>query len=571
MLRMAKAGTREADPAIIAAGYLAKRTRGFGRWKKRWWQLSDDGTLLYFKSEDRTKALGEIDVARSCYEVKLGGDQCKVDFPRIIPPRCCFSFSVLKRTYYLYAATPGDAKHWAKTIEKVSVVLNYRKKNSSRPEPYLQPVSSSPGEETRQNNPGQVDESRLYSVPHRPHASASDDVSQKKLSAATELEATDQPTPLPQISKPTVDKGNIYSNVQELPETRYGSVPDLHSSRPPQRFHANPHGHRYLSHPTHSRMWLDGSPPPDAYKGRKYGTNPRDRHAFSASRTPHSSYHTGSLDRLRLNQPATRNLGDKARAHHTGREEPQKIRVHRPVDMDGYDLPPRPQSVDISERGVQFSAPKFGVPILPFLSDNRARSRSASAIKSGTAPPAVKPKPILKKTSYTPTLPPDDSAAGSGKGVACISLPPPDAIPPEIPPKRYSVKVQVDSLSGQRDVFLPPPPDFKPPPPPGTSSATPTTSESKIRPSSYAASSQTNTQNGLHQHRSRPDSASSYLQEVHRACIYTQSMPCSCTYMYVLAPGYIQSHVPQCGCKRLNCSCMSTHYEDHFVFYSCQW
>jgi len=123
-----RASTPEMGPAILASGYLTKRTRALDRWKKRWWQLSDDGTLIYFKSEERAKVLGEIDVARSCYDVKLGAERCGIQFPRVVPSCCCLSFSVLKRTYYWYASTAAEARRWAESLESVSLVLNYKKK-----------------------------------------------------------------------------------------------------------------------------------------------------------------------------------------------------------------------------------------------------------------------------------------------------------------------------------------------------------------------------------------------------------------------------------------------------------
>ena len=47
--------------ATVTSGYLVKRTQTLRRWKKRWWQLTDDGVLRYFKSEKREKLLGEIE------------------------------------------------------------------------------------------------------------------------------------------------------------------------------------------------------------------------------------------------------------------------------------------------------------------------------------------------------------------------------------------------------------------------------------------------------------------------------------------------------------------------------
>ena len=41
------------EPLILMSGFLTKRTKTMSRWKKRWWQLLGDGSLLYFKGEAR--------------------------------------------------------------------------------------------------------------------------------------------------------------------------------------------------------------------------------------------------------------------------------------------------------------------------------------------------------------------------------------------------------------------------------------------------------------------------------------------------------------------------------------
>ena len=111
-------------PIVVMSGFLTKRTRTLNRWRQRWWQLLDNGVLLYFKNDDRIKLLGEIDIARTCYDVRLGAKKCGVSFPRVAPSCCCISFAVLKRTYYVYAPTADEANRWAESITKASRVLN---------------------------------------------------------------------------------------------------------------------------------------------------------------------------------------------------------------------------------------------------------------------------------------------------------------------------------------------------------------------------------------------------------------------------------------------------------------
>lgn len=114
-------------PLVVMSGFLTKRNRTLNRWRQRWWQLLDNGILLYYNSDDRAKQLGRIDIAHSCYDVKLGRENCPgVSFPRVAPSCCCLSFTVLKRSYYLYAPTAAEATNWAETIKNASRVLNRR-------------------------------------------------------------------------------------------------------------------------------------------------------------------------------------------------------------------------------------------------------------------------------------------------------------------------------------------------------------------------------------------------------------------------------------------------------------
>lgn len=125
--RQRKAKSMGSAPSIVVSGPLTKRTRSMNRWVKRWWQLLDNGMLIYFKSDDRVKLLGEIDIGRTCYDVRLGAQHCKIQFPRVVPPACCFAVSVLKRTYYFYASEPAEARQWAEQITSLSAVLNRRR------------------------------------------------------------------------------------------------------------------------------------------------------------------------------------------------------------------------------------------------------------------------------------------------------------------------------------------------------------------------------------------------------------------------------------------------------------
>ena len=439
----------------MVSGYLAKRTRGFGRWKKRWWQLTDDGMLLYFKSEDRTKALGEINISRCCYDVKFGAHQCKIDFPRAVPSCCCFSFSVLKRTYYLYAATAADAKRWTESIGSLSAVLNYSRKTTGH--------RTAPGPPAALQRPvsGQrVADEKRYSMPTRLprlHASVSGDIT--SIPAEESAEATDQPTELPRIvkrsrGKPPRPRARGPSKV--VYGEMYGSDPNLRSSAGAGG--RSRHGGKpYQSSNPH--LWLDGSPPPNSGRmARKRRPDLHGHHTFFSSPG-------GSLDKIHIAQPTLMSSSDVKALRLAGRRAHPEMLGRWPTDMDGYELPSRPQSVDISMLSGN-RAPSFthqaqrkarGVPILPYLYQDGTGRASSSSLKS--TPPPIKPKPILKKTAGA-TVQSPDSERGTSE----------PSTPPEIPPKRYSLKVSVQSETGQRNIFLPPPPNFKPPPPPEYSS-----------------------------------------------------------------------------------------------------
>ena len=111
-------------PLVVMSGFLTKKNRTLNRWRQRWWQLLDNGMLYYYNNDDRSKQLGQINIAHSCYDVKLGSENCRISFPRVAPSCCCLSFTVLKRSYYLYAPTAAEAKKWAESIKNASRVLN---------------------------------------------------------------------------------------------------------------------------------------------------------------------------------------------------------------------------------------------------------------------------------------------------------------------------------------------------------------------------------------------------------------------------------------------------------------
>lgn len=84
------------------------------------------------------RVLGEIDIAHTCYDIRLGSQHCYVRFPRFVDPSTCFSFAVLKRTYYVYAPTVHEARQWTDALTNASYVLNRDRPRSLSCSPALQ-------------------------------------------------------------------------------------------------------------------------------------------------------------------------------------------------------------------------------------------------------------------------------------------------------------------------------------------------------------------------------------------------------------------------------------------------
>ena len=407
-------------PAILVSGFLTKRTRTMNRWTRRWWQLLDDGTLLYFKSEERTTLLGQIDIGQSCYDVRLGAETCKVIFPRVVPSCCCFAFSVLKRTYYVYAPNAAEAKRWVECINSASSVLSRDRKRGAhhRPAPSRPHSVSYP--------PTQATEIRKsYTVSH----SHDQDVTNKRHSIAVpsphedlyrlDLEGRDKPGDLPVFV--TMRRPRPRSH-QTMPSPtahrhRHRSVPVLHPSGPWQ---GDP---RSLS----ASLWLDGTPqvvqPVTSSPGTLRTQSPYLQTACTTPlRGSWYASHGNELNTLHLRRPI---MTEVSRGGTLPRVRPSRHRsmssIPHPQSTFGKELekleereamlrkqlammetPPRPAYVadypasrsNVYGLGNPYSRPPIGVPVLP-----------AAGIRYGNLeffanrtqlPPPVKPKPIMR-------------------------------------------------------------------------------------------------------------------------------------------------------------------------------
>ena len=211
---------QNAEPLVLMSGYLTKRTRSVLQWKRRWWQLLGDGTLLYFKKPDRHVMQGQIDIAHTCYDVQLGADRCAMRFPRSTSPQCCFSFAILKRTYYVYAPTPVEANRWVESLTSASYLLNHNRPRELNANPAVLVTAETMGRSTLPPSltPPSPKPPVVFSV---------------ESSSSPEEEET----------SPT-----IYSLSQIL------SHPSYHYSVPDLRFDDSSHSR------SNPGLWLDGSP-----------------------------------------------------------------------------------------------------------------------------------------------------------------------------------------------------------------------------------------------------------------------------------------------------------------------
>ena len=264
------AGNSGVPPLIIMSGYLTKKARGrrlgnSNRWLRRWWQLLGDGTLIYFKGEERLKVLGEVDIAHTCYEVRLGAGQCNVDFPSIIPPNCCFSVSVLKRTFYFFAPSPIEAKKWSTTLSSVSYILNRSRPRNlinhtlSHSPPKQQTKPPSEGSETEPPTPPTVPpppSSRKAPPPPPPINSSSLE--------EDSTEGEDEPADLPSFQEDKKRRQNL-----SVPDLRYDTSyhhhsPDMKSnkmraSHSPSSSLLTPHTSTSLSYKGNKQHQCSGS------------------------------------------------------------------------------------------------------------------------------------------------------------------------------------------------------------------------------------------------------------------------------------------------------------------------
>ena len=494
----------ELGPATMVTGFLTKRTRNMNRWKRRWWQLMDNGTLLYFKSDDRLKLLGEIDIARTCYDVRLGADSCKMAFPRGISTCCCFAFSVLKRTYYMYAPTAGETKRWVECIKSVSLVLNQTqlaRAHRPSPRPAPSPPRASPTSRSNEERRHSIDNSHTNRDPvHRSKLRRRSAIVQ---SDWYRRELQDEPSELPVFS------------TRRLAHRHTSSVPNLYVRNYQA---APPTSHGGSSTQPNSRLWLDGSPHTShgsspAVRGHHPTTSPTHTHAHTtvisplAMRSRQGMSSSGNeLDKLHLHKNVPSDSGSRGGTLPRVRQG-KRASLPSAFDQEYLQLqvPPRePQTQRRYERTVvrprSASMSDYSSSLFQGKNYHHGGYHSLGRVRGliqhysnpevlgnpqrswRGAPPPVKPKPILRAPKGSHRKEPSFVAAtriSSGSeatATAAIMKPPSHPPPPPPPPPPPLPQTNVNGPPSPLPSFpskqLGGPPNFIPPPPPSSIGST---------------------------------------------------------------------------------------------------
>ena len=368
------------------------------------------------------------DIMKTCYDVRLGAEHCRVPFPRLVPSGCCFSFSVLKRTYYVFSPTAAEAKRWVECMTSVSAILNRRQSAfesslSSIPLPTRGYGGSGPpsSEHKKKSNrrlmrrPGAIDKGPK---PAGPEASAS---KHHTVTGPVEYQRTREPEDKLSESLVFTQKPVHHKHTAGSTQTRH----DNSEAKSPVQ---------YKRSVPDSKLWLDGSPSPrvvpesalsqptsspsEIQKSPKY----RDHSAMfsscdhslhlrgSASASP--LHHGATLPRPQIKRKASyQPLPTAALAMHFQRLQHREAVIRRGLAM--MEPPRRPGSVDFTT-SLPHSYYLPSRPQLPAQAHSRHHhycntsemlARSGRRRSGDRIPPIVKPKPILKspKGSLTPT------------------------------------------------------------------------------------------------------------------------------------------------------------------------
>lgn len=379
--------------------------------------------LLYFKNESRCKLLGEIDIGGSCYDVCLGADKIKVSFPATIPANCCFSFSVLKRTYYLYASAESEAKRWIECIAHVSGVLRRKREvqyKASFRRDQQPPLRDRGGESAAGRRERQLNR-------HSYTDSVKTD-SQEDEDTVAEL-------PVFGSDKGAMRYSSVPTRLDDLRET--AEAPAGHAA---STLHLQSATHT-ATNPNFFTLQYERRSPPT--KKISFSSN------LGESRGGEQSPHRAESNSTGGERPSSAPKGDAFASYAKNLEQLEKQEAELRQRMKDLDSPPPKRSASVlligKAKDEYAQAVALGVPILPSIMKQRSQSDVSSTGASG---PPIMPKPILRNSgrrkepfSMTTTklndaaTTPSSSSSNVGDFVGDHIGAPESPTPPPLPPK----------------------------------------------------------------------------------------------------------------------------------------
>jgi hypothetical protein len=131
---------------LVYEGEMYKRVSGWnivlgGKWRKRQWQLFDDGLLIFYKKHTSRKGVRKEIRGRAQISCKSYAFHCHFmkdiieDYPRAVENDCCFSIITEQRNFHLYTSSRQHRQEWTKKIGKVINTLKSRGKQRSCEDP----------------------------------------------------------------------------------------------------------------------------------------------------------------------------------------------------------------------------------------------------------------------------------------------------------------------------------------------------------------------------------------------------------------------------------------------------
>ena len=117
---------------LVYEGEMYKRVSGWrlvlgGKWRKRQWQLFDDGLLVFSKTHTSRKRVrkeirGRVQLSGKSYAFHCHFMKDIIeDYPRGVENDCCFSLITEQRNFHLYTHSGQHRQGW---MEKIGDVID---------------------------------------------------------------------------------------------------------------------------------------------------------------------------------------------------------------------------------------------------------------------------------------------------------------------------------------------------------------------------------------------------------------------------------------------------------------